>query len=146
METFATQNQNHMGATVGQNFSALGGKFWDVSQLILLAGQMCKGMSHPLCFQPSSLWYLNCRGMTFQMEPLTISITNISSIVFIQVSQNTYHVLFHLQFFPHIVPSDLRESFLISWLTATYPLSQFRYYFFSKVDEVRCSCYMVSQL
>lgn len=54
METFATSNQNHTGATAGQNFSAPGGEFLDISQLSLLAGhQLCKGTSHPLCFRPS---------------------------------------------------------------------------------------------
>lgn len=36
MEMFVTQNQNHMGATAGQNFNALGGKFYDVT-----AGTAC---------------------------------------------------------------------------------------------------------
>lgn len=115
METFATQNRSHMGATAGQSFSAPGGKFWNISQLILLTGQkLYKEMSH-LCFQPSSLQYLYWLGMTFQMGPLTINITILSNTVsLIQVSQTTYHVLSHLLSFPHIVlpylniPSPLR--------------------------------------
>lgn len=108
METFATQNRSHMGATAGQSFSALGGKFWNISQLILLTGQkLYKEMSH-LCFQPSSLQYLYWLAMTFQMGPLTISITILSNTVsFIQVSQTTYHVLSNLLSFPHIVLPDL---------------------------------------
>ena len=104
METFATQNRSHMGATAGQSFSAPGGKFWNISQLILLTGQkLYKEMSH-LCFQPSSLQYL----YWLEMGPLTISVTILSNTVsFIQVSQTTYQVLSHLLSFPHSVPPDL---------------------------------------
>lgn len=160
MEMFATQNRNHMGATAGQNFNALGGKFWNVSQLILLTGQkLYKGMRHPLYFQPSSLQYLHWLGMTFQMEPLTISITNISNIIFIHSNFSnhltcsvsppglapggeTEHVPSDLNTCP--LPHFLADCFLsFDAAQVSLPLESLAG---PSLEEVRCSCQVVSQL